>query len=492
MSFMNPVHGWWRGRHRRWAVTAAALTLWLSPDAADGRPDGMIDQQVLGMFSPTASATELRRTPEVTALARCRGAVVNLRGEKRQNESTPARAPGTTGDPERHIGMGTGIVVDSRGYILTNYHVVSDIREIQAVTSENQFYPAKIVARDPDTDLAILKIDSEQPMSVIPIGRSDDLMQGERVIALGNAYGYEHTATFGYISATRRPVQINGAQFYEDLIQTDASINPGNSGGPLLNIDGELIGVNVAVRENAQGIGFAIPVDRAMQVTARLLTKLGEQTAQHGLTIDSETGRVASVAVGSAGETAGVQPGDRIVQIGSLSVTHWLDPLRTLLERNAGESVDLMVEHSDGKTKALAMTLTRPQPITYAGRDETSQTEKRVVAAKYPTESDIALELFGLTLTPVSGEDVEKASNGVYSGGLRVDTVRPGSPSANQSLRPGDLLVGMQIGATQGYKTLRMDDIQAILNRVPADQKKITFFILRERITMRGTFPTGN
>ena len=148
--------------------------------------------------------------------------------------------------------MGTGVVIDPRGYIITNYHVVNGVRDIQVTLADGERYIAKLVARDPETDLAIIKIDAKQEIPVISIGTSSDLMTGETVIAMGNAYGYEHTVTRGIVSALRRSVQVNEAQNYDDLIQTDASINPGNSGGPLLNIDGEMIGINVAVRAGAR------------------------------------------------------------------------------------------------------------------------------------------------------------------------------------------------------------------------------------------------
>ena len=140
------------------------------------------------------------------------------------------------------------MLIDSRGYIVTNHHVVDGVREILVTMADGQRHVAKLVARDMETDLAIIKIDAPAPLPVIPIGTSSDLMAGETVIAVGNAYGYEHTVTRGIVSALHRAVQVSDAQFYDDLIQTDASINPGNSGGPLLNIDGDMIGINVAVR----------------------------------------------------------------------------------------------------------------------------------------------------------------------------------------------------------------------------------------------------
>ena len=178
--------------------------------------------------------------------------------------------------------MGTGTIIDERGYILTNYHVVSDVRRIEVTLDDGRGCMAELVAYDAAADLAVIKIPATKPLPVIRIGTSADLMEGESVIALGNAFGYEQTVTRGIISALGRDVQVSDTQSYDDLIQTDASINPGNSGGPLLNIDGEMIGVNVAVRAGAQGIGFAIPIDSALNVAAKLLNvqRLRRQVAR--------------------------------------------------------------------------------------------------------------------------------------------------------------------------------------------------------------------
>ena len=216
-----------------------------------------------------AAASELRETPIVKAVQRVRASVVNIRGEK--TVAVPAGQAAGAEASRRVNGMGTGVVIDARGYIVTNYHVVDGVREIQVTLADGQRHIAKLVARDTETDLAIIKIELAEPLPVIPLGTSGDLMPGETVIAVGNAYGYEHTVTRGIVSALHRAVQVSDAQFYDDLIQTDASINPGNSGGPLLNIDGEMIGINVAVRAGAQGIGFAIPVDKVASVAAALL-----------------------------------------------------------------------------------------------------------------------------------------------------------------------------------------------------------------------------
>ncbi len=164
--------------------------------------------------------------------------------------------------------MGTGTVIDERGYILTNYHVVADVRRIEVTLDDGRRLHGR-ADRLRRRDRPGGHQDSRRkPLPVIRLGTSADLMDGESVIALGNAFGYEQTVTRGIISALGRDVQVSDTQSYDDLIQTDASINPGNSGGPLLNIDGEMIGVNVAVRAGAQGIGFAIPIDDALNVAA--------------------------------------------------------------------------------------------------------------------------------------------------------------------------------------------------------------------------------
>ena len=281
-----------------------------------------------------------RITPIVRAVRDCSPAVVNIQGQKSITE-TPE---GTPTAPRQVNGMGTGIVVDPRGYILTNHHVVDGVRRINVTLSAGQTYIAKIIARDKQTDLAIIRIRAPKPLPTVDIGTSRDLMTGETVIAVGNAFGYEHTVTTGIISALHRNVQVNDTQQYLDLIQTDASINPGNSGGPLLNIDGEMIGVNVAVRAGAQGIGFAIPVDKAMEIAARMMSIEKLDNHWHGMTALSLEGpqgpvTVARVEKQSPAQSSGLRRGDRIERIGDTSIRRPLDIERALLGRRLGEKV---------------------------------------------------------------------------------------------------------------------------------------------------------
>jgi serine protease Do len=167
--------------------------------------------------------------------------------------------------------LGSGFIVDPSGYILTNEHVVLSGQNIQVTLGSGKTYPAKLVGAAPDSDLALLKIEAKETLPYLELGSSDDLMIGETVIAVGNPFGLSRTVTTGVLSATGRTVNA-GKRSYSDFLQTDAAINPGNSGGPLLNILGKVIGVNTAIIKNAQGIGFAIPINRAKRVMEQLKT----------------------------------------------------------------------------------------------------------------------------------------------------------------------------------------------------------------------------
>src|SRR5438876_5828343 len=239
----------------------------------------------IGIFASVALAApgNPRRTAVVEVVERVRGAVVKIHSERTVRgpavEELFAHAP-----PQNRVnGMGTGIIIDPRGYIITNQHVVEDVSVIRVHLSDGSTHTARVLTRDHESDLALVKIDIGRPLPTIPLGTSSDVMVGETVIAIGNAYGYEHSVTVGIVSATKRDVTLNKEISYKSLIQTDASINPGNSGGPLLNINGELIGVNVAIRAGAQGIGFAIPVDNAIRVAAEMLSVRKRNGTWHGL-----------------------------------------------------------------------------------------------------------------------------------------------------------------------------------------------------------------
>jgi S1-C subfamily serine protease len=167
---------------------------------------------------------------------------------------------------QQNTSLGSGVIIDGeKGLILTNAHVIQKTGTIKVVLQDERDFEARIVGADPDSDLAVLKIDSKDRLPAIKMGSSEDLMIGETVIAIGNPFGFSHTVTTGVISAVNRSIRAQD-RVYHDFIQIDASINPGNSGGPLLNINGDLIGINTAIYAKAQGIGFAIPIGKARKI----------------------------------------------------------------------------------------------------------------------------------------------------------------------------------------------------------------------------------
>ena len=262
---------------------------------------------------------------------------------------------------------------------------------LTSTLNSGQTYVGQIVARDKQTDLAIIRIRTPRRLPMAQVGTSQDLMPGETVIAVGNAYGYENTVTTGIISALHRNVQVNDTQQYLDLIQTDASINPGNSGGPLLNIDGEMIGVNVAVRAGAQGIGFAIPIDKAMEITTRMLGIERLDNHWHGLTALSLKGPTGPVTVArvdrqSPAQASGLQRSDEIEQIGNTTIRRPLDIERALLGRRTGEQVPVLVSRN-GQQLELELTLaSRNSPVTTARtRPSTKEPDNSLQQAAWET-----------------------------------------------------------------------------------------------------------
>ncbi len=408
-------------------------------------------------------------TPTVKIVRRARSSIVNIHGRKTVNRST---SPYSKDDgPQDVNGMGTGVIIDQRGYILTNFHVVDGVREIQVTMADQRTLVATLESHDTKTDLAVIRINAGRKLPVITLGTSADLMPGEPVVAVGNAYGYTHTVTCGIISALHRKVQVSDAQQYPDLIQTDASINPGNSGGPLLNADGEMIGINVAVRAGAQGIGFAIPVDTAMSVAAELMSSKRLGNTWHGIIprpldeTDSRQLVVGDVDRESPAAKCGLKPGDVITAVGDSPITRALDLERALLGRRPGDEVELTVNRNQQAVHVNLVLASAPK--RRARRDENDKT----------------WHMIGLRLEPVPGSQFETYRTH-YHGGLKVTAVRPGSPASGQGIHAGDVLVGMHI-----WETISLENVEYILNRIDlASQKPLKFYILRDDGEYYGTY----
>ena len=423
-------------------------------------------------FEPAWSAPRQRMTPIVRAVRNAAPSVVNIQGEKSVSE-TPE---GTPTAPRQVNGMGTGVVIDSRGYILTNFHVVDGVKRINVTLHNGRAYVAQIVARDKQTDLAVIRIRTSAELPVVQLGTSQDLMAGETVVAVGNAFGYKHTVTTGIVSALHRNVQVSDTQQYLDLIQTDASINPGNSGGPLLNVDGEMVGLNVAVRAGAQGIGFAIPVDKALEIATRLISIERLDNHWHGLTalsLDGPKGPVtiARVDHNSPARQGGLQRGDTLERIGTTTIHRPIDVERALLGRRTGEKVAVLVRRNDQPVE-LDMT------IAACGRTRT-RTE---TTARTDSLQQATWETLGLKLEREPRESFRKL--GIpYQGGMRVVSVRPGSSAAEQGVTEGDILVRMHRWTTASEQDMRFIVAHAdSLSRAGS----VKFYIVRGEDTFFG------
>ncbi len=302
-----------------------------------------------------AKAGHSRENPVVGAVKKASGAIVTLKVEKRGAYS------------KREV-IGAGVIVDSRGYVLTNRHVVNGAEGVVAVLSDGTELTAEVMVEDQDHDLAVVKLPAGRTYQEMTFGPASDLMVGEEVIAIGQPYGYTNTVSTGIVSALNRDVPMPTGEVLTHLIQTTASINPGNSGGPLLNINGELIGINVAVRQDAQGIAFALNSDMVQQVLAQLLSAGKLAHVAHGLTchevVRDEDGPdrvqvvVDEVASKSPAAAAGLKKGDVLLQVADRKVTNRFDLERALWGCKAGDEVKLALSHDGRKTDAR-LTLSR-------------------------------------------------------------------------------------------------------------------------------------
>jgi serine protease Do len=439
---------------------------------------------LLASFSGTGRADDPRDTPLVKAIRRARPAVVNIHSEK--------TAPYTPGDPAftsathrgRKInGMGTGVIIDERGYIVTNHHVVNGVDSLRVTLDNGSNYVASVISEDPVRDLALLKIQPTAPLVVMPIGTSSDLMLGETVFAVGNAFGYENTITLGIVSALHRDVEVNDTQSYKNLIQTDAAINPGNSGGPLINVNGEIIGINVAIRAGAQKIGFAIPIDDARKVIADLMKIEYFDGTYHGLVgrdVKNAAERklvVESARPGSPAEMAGLKPEDVIVRAGDVNVTDEADFERALLGHSVGDEIHVIVKR-DGRSESVSLKLAAASHDLVA-----SGAGNIVVHAEGDADSQRIWETIGIRVLKIARTSPNLVSS-KYEGGLQVISVRPDSPAARSGIQQKDVLVGLD-----KFQTVKTADVSWVLDH--HETEFVRFHVFRSNDTLYGDMSLG-
>ena len=348
---------------------------------------------------------------------------------------------------EKRTSLGSGVIIDGhRGLILTNAHVVEKTATIQVSLKDEREYEAQIVGIDPESDLALLRIDTQKQLPSVDMGDSSDIMIGETVIAIGNPFGFSHTVTTGVVSALNRDIKSDD-RIFRDFIQIDASINPGNSGGPLLNINGELIGINTAIYAKAQGIGFAIPINRAQRIVSDLIQYGKVVPAWVGLTVQNLNDHligylnfnknygviVTDVEPESPAYEAGVKEQDIILTIGGQKLIRPEDYLSMMRGISAGDPLTLVIWR---------------QGKSYSSTIQTKH---------YPMERslDLGYRRFGIkvtTITPKSSNfNLTRAKSGVI-----ILEVRSGSYLNRIGVKPGDVIHqmdGISIQNVEDYKT---------------------------------------
>ncbi|GMW07401.1 MAG: serine protease [Nevskiales bacterium] len=367
---------------------------------------------------------------------------------------------GVPRQPREMRGTGSGVIVDAKnGYILTNHHVVENADEIEVILYDNRSLKATVVGSDQGTDIAVLKIEKPSELTQISLGNSDQVLVGDFVVAIGNPFGLQHTVTSGIVSALGRSgISPDG---YEDFIQTDASINPGNSGGALVNLNGDLIGINSAIFSSSGGnigIGFAIPVNIAKSIMSQILEFGKVQRGLLGVSIsdfNAETAKaygvdahegalVQEVVPGSAAEKAGVKVGDVILAVDGEAITGASKLRATIGVKRRGEKVSLEVLR-DGNRRTLAATL-----------DEREDAEQADAGSLH-------LGLAGAELANYDG-------SGSYNGpAVQVVAVEPESPAAAVGLRANDVIFA--VNRTRVHSVSEMRDV--------ADQQSLLILSVR-------------
>lgn len=418
----------------------------------------------------------LRLTPVARVFAENRDAVVNV------NTTTTVRQSIGPFDNDpffrrffkpmerdvKRMSLGSGFIIHADGYVVTNAHVVLGADRVQINLADGTTLEARVLAADTEHDLAVLKVTppKDHPLRAVRLGDSGDLMIGEPAIAIGNPLGYHNSVTSGIVSAVNRPLDLGNDQPMLGLIQTDASINPGNSGGPLLNAYGQVIGINTAIRGDAQNIGFAIPVNHLRDLIPDLLdplaigrVELAGHLVEHRIVTPPSTVRTAVEWVPAPGSKDGrAQPPIIVTEINGKPVANIVDACVALLSIQPGEKV--VFSGKNNRAEVLAAT---PR-ITDAQR--------------------LAQQSLGLTPRDITPADRAQWKLGDAAGAV-VDAVERNGPAHNAGLQVGDVLV--QVGR---YRIQSLKDLTGVLSGSKGGERA-DLFLLREarlhrtRLTLR-------
>lgn len=390
------------------------------------------------------SATNLRRTAIVDAVEKTKDAVVYISTTRtvtaRINPygNDPFFAPFGRNAQQRIGSLGSGFIVHRDGYVVTNFHVVNGARQIKVELLDGRKLPADLISSDPDADLAILKVQHDAPLPTLELGDSSDLMIGEPVIAVGNPLGFSHSVSSGILSALHRDLTgDNGAKMLTDVIQTDTAINPGNSGGPLLNIYGQVIGINTAIRSDAQNIGFAIQVNRLRDLIPDLMSPEHVNRAEIPIKL-TEVRQLSEPA--TIMTTVRVEGTNEIVEsIAGQHPQNIIDAYAILLQTKPGEQFELVTEKGKQQIKVAEV------PIP----DIVVQAKKRL----------------GLTVEDMTPMQAGKLGIDQETG-ILITGVEKKSIGDAASLQVNDIIV--QIGR---YRVTNLKDLIVLLQYMPKKGK---------------------
>lgn len=397
-----------------------------------------------------------RRTPVVEVVEKVGPAIVNISTEQLAKNPQPTDIEDFFNDffesyrPPvvlKTHSLGSGVLVDREGFIITNHHVVQRASKISVFLADKSKYEAQILASDEKNDLALLKINPREGLPYIKMGISSDIMIGESVITLGNPFGLQNTVTTGVISATDRSIGARGEVHFHDFLQTDAPINPGNSGGALLNINGELIGINVAIFSKGQGLGFAIPVNRMRRMLGVLLDPIKLKKQWVGIDLEEResnsvvwTVRVLKVFENSPADRAGISQGDVIKKIDGIPLECLFDFNKKIYLKDVGDTVSLELL-SGHRIKTMNLKIANAQP----GK----------------VEENIFWDQIGILPLQVQG-------------GVLVRKVKASSSAARIGIQAGDILVSME-----DFPIRTLDELLYVLN-TKGKRESFNIVIMRE------------
>ena len=430
-------------------------------------------------------------------------------------------------------GVGAGVIVDPRGYVLTNYHVIEGIQELQVRTYDGKEYIGQYVSHDPTTDIALIKITPFDELVPITIGDSSTIDLLDRVVITGHPYGFAYSTNSGEISGLSRELPVKENLIYSNLIQVSAAVNPGNSGGPLFNANGEMIGVVSALRLDSNLIAFAIPVDFVMEVGAELLNRYTSKSCYHGIHFkeidvnrigtsnvnvnDYKILTVDSIDPDSPAKKAGLQPGDILLNADNLHLDRKLDLYRSLIDKKDGDTVRLVLDR-DGSQYEANLTLKASQSSfgsrgTMVNASRTGKNQVNADAGK-PSASafsqaarmenangDYVWKSFGLRGEAIPQDEFLRRTKDMefnfdFAGAVQITEVRPGSIFESLKIQKGDMLAGMITGTVkkEGWNIRQITDLKYFAERWTPEEMgdEVTVIVIRDQEQFFGSLPVIN